>query len=93
MWRSCATPGCARKAKARGMCSTCYERCRRHGGWTTPLPPDPSDKAAYLATLSRGELVAYCTGVLSRAAITPGDPHEVAAWMELVRAVGRGGAQ
>jgi hypothetical protein len=72
--------------------------CRRHyGRWVYrqrkahgPLrAPRPDDKVAYLASLTEGELAAYCAGVLSRASIVPGDPEEIAGWMELVRLTAR----
>jgi hypothetical protein len=44
------------------------------------------EKVAYLYSLTRGELGAYCTGVLSRAALT-GTATEVRSWQRLLRQV------
>jgi hypothetical protein len=79
------------------MCKRCYNR------WVWALPghrvgeaaerPDPSEKIAYLSSLTEGELAAFCSGVLSRAAVVPGDPTEVAEWMDLVRLTARRAAE
>jgi hypothetical protein len=74
------------------MCMQCYARWRRaQPGHRVGEPerPDPTEKIAYLSSLTEGELAAYCTGVLSRASVVPGDPEEVEQWMELVRLTGR----
>ena len=85
------------------MCKKCYARWSyRQPGHRVgepghrvraPQGPDPADKLAYLSSLSRPELAAYCTGVLSRASVSSGDPDELAAWMDLVRGISAGRAE
>jgi hypothetical protein len=78
------------------MCKRCYARWR----WAQPghragetERPDPTEKIAYLSSLTEGELAAFCTGVLSRASVVPGDPTEVEQWIDLVRLTGRRAAK
>lgn len=75
---------CGKPVKARGLCS------REYGQWLRNrlievAAPEPEDKVAYLASLTPGELAAYCTGVLSRASVDRNDDEEIAGWMDLVR--------
>ena len=58
MTTTCAAPDCARPARARGYCDTCYRRFKKHGDATVKLAPgrrEPRVKGPTLWVVTCGE--------------------------------------